>query len=260
MNGPYPDHDDPSLVTYDYDPDYSYRIVTQAHQETHILLAPDEEVIGVYLADTGKRWPYHTSITKRDLFVSARQPGLRNTGTIITTRRRYEIDLRSTASTAWFHRVSWHYVDVGLSGSAHMTPFGVEYPGNVPRGSGYAGGGMSADPGPRIDLAHVNYGYRIKGSASFAPTMVFDDGQFTYMRLPHDATLSAVFILDRSGEGEITDFAPIGNDFYKIPQVVTYGLLLRRGKDEVRVFNESGGGCGLFGCDTTPARNIYGHS
>lgn len=262
INGPYPDPDDPSLVTYDYDPDYSYKIVTQVDQETHIQFAPDEEIVGVYLADTGKRWPNHTSITKRDLFISARVAGLRNTGTIITSKRRYEIDLRSTSSNAWYHRVMWHYADggMGVSGASRVTPFGIEYPGNVPRGSGYAAGGTSGSSGPRIDLTHANYNYQIKGNAPFAPTMVFDDGQFTYMQLPHNATLSAVFILDKNGDGEITDFAPIGNDFYKIPQVVSYGMKLIRGKDEVRVFNEKGGGCGLFGCDSTPSRNIYGRS
>jgi type IV secretion system protein TrbG len=260
INGPYPDPDDPSLVTYDYDPDYSYRIITEVDQETHILLAPDEEVVGVYLADTGKRWPYHTSITKRDLFISARAAGLRNTGTIITSKRRYEIDLRSTSSNAWYHRVSWHYTDAGTSSYSHVTPFGTEYPGNIPRGSGYASGGTSDSSGPRIDLTHANYSYQVKGDAPFAPTMVFDDGQFTYMKLPHNAALSAVFILDRSGNGEITDLAPIGNDFYKIPQVASYGLLLQRGKDEVRVFNQNSRGCGLFGCDSESVRNLYGKS
>jgi type IV secretion system protein TrbG len=265
VNGPYPDPDDPSLVTYDFDSDYSYRIITQVDQETHIQFAPDEEIVGVYLADTGKRWPNHTSITKRDLFISARVAGLRNTGTIITSKRRYEIDLRSTSSSAWYHRVMWHYADAGLGGGSiggagRVTPFGIEYPGNVPRSSGYGGGSSPSSPGPRIDLTHANYGYQVKGSAPFAPTMVFDDGMFTYMQLPHNATLSAVFILDKNGDGELIDFAPIGNDFYKIPQIASYGILLLRGKDEVRVFNEKGGGCGLLGCDSTPAGNLYGRS
>ena len=95
INGPYRAPDDASLVIYDYDKDYTYPIHTLANQETHIQFADDEKVIGVYMSDT-KRWILHTAITRQDVMIEPRQPGLRNPTTIITTQRRYELEIRSS--------------------------------------------------------------------------------------------------------------------------------------------------------------------
>jgi type IV secretion system protein VirB9 len=155
----------------------------------------------VYLSNTGKRWPYHTSITKRDLFIEARMPGLRNAATVITSVRRYELDLRSSDSGRVNHRVSWHYSGDDAAGSgARASPFGTElgteYAANAPAGArGPVGGSNGAGAGSlRVDLAHANFDYDIQGDTPFRPTMVFDDGRFTYVQLPHNARLPAVMV------------------------------------------------------------------
>ncbi|MCA8057460.1 MULTISPECIES: TrbG/VirB9 family P-type conjugative transfer protein [Burkholderia cepacia complex] len=269
INGPYPSPDAKSLVVYDYDPDYLYPILVRTSQETHLVFAPDEEVVGVYLSDTGKRWLEHTALTKRDVFIEARLPGLENAATIITSRRRYELDLRSSDDGKVYQRVAWHYLDVDAQASVgQASPFGIEYPGNVPHAEGRneedaasAGGTSSSrlSPGsPHIALDHANFDYRIEGSAPFAPVIVFDDGRFTYLQFPHQAELPAILLMDEKGEAEIASFIPLGNDFYAVQQTATYGLLLKRGKEEVRIFNGRGKGCGFFGCDAAHMKNIYG--
>ncbi|MBR8024580.1 TrbG/VirB9 family P-type conjugative transfer protein [Burkholderia cenocepacia] len=270
INAPYSAPDDASLVVYDYDPDYAYPVLVRTSQETHLVFGPDEEVTGVYLSDTGKRWLEHTALTKRDVFIEARLPGLENAATIITTRRRYELDLRSSDDGKVYHRVSWHYLDVDAQTTAgQVSPFGIEYPANVPA-SNAAGGPDSATPdgqplsgmarpgGPRIALDHANFDYRVEGHAPFAPVIVFDDGRFTYLQLPHQAELPAILLMDDKGEAEIASFIPLGNDFYEVQQTVPYGLLLKRGKEEVRIFNGQGKGCGLFGCEPARMKNVYG--
>jgi type IV secretion system protein VirB9 len=271
INGPYAAPDDASLVVYDYDPDYSYPVLVRTSQETHLVFAPDEEVVGVYLSDTGKRWLEHTALTKRDVFIEARLPGLENATTIITTRRRYELDLRSSDDGKVYHRVSWHYLDGGAQTTAgEGSPFGIEYPKNMPANNTAGGSGNAADDGqlitgiprsdgPHIALDHANFDYRVEGHAPFAPIIVFDDGRFTYLQLPHQAELPAILLMDDKGEAEIASFIPLGNDFYEVQQTVPYGLLLKRGKQEVRVFNGQGKGCGLFGCDSARMKNIYGN-
>lgn len=269
INGPYPAPDDPSLVVYDYDPDYLYRVLVRTNQETHLVFGADEEVIGVYLSDTGKRWLDHTALTKRDVFIEARLPGLDNAATIITSRRRYELDLRSSDDGEVYHRVSWHYFDSDAQITAgQSSPFGVEYPANAPSpgASGQADANTldgslalvapSRSGGPRIDLNHANFDYRVDGSAPFAPVIVFDDGRFTYLQFPHRAELPAILMMDEKGEAEIASFVPLGNDFYEVQQTVPYGLLLKRGKQEVKVFTGRGNGCGLFGCDAAHMKNI----
>ncbi|WP_175684579.1 TrbG/VirB9 family P-type conjugative transfer protein [Burkholderia anthina] len=270
INGPYPAPDDASLVVYDYDPDYSYPVLVRTSQETHLVFAPDEEVVGVYLSDTGKRWLEHTALTKRDVFIEARLPGLKNAATIITSRRRYELDLRSSDDGKVYHRISWHYLDADAqTTTGHASPFGIEYPGNVPTGNaarasdsaapdGQPVSGIARLGGPHISLDHANFDYRVEGHAPFAPVIVFDDGRFTYLQLPHQAELPAILLMDDKGEAEIASFVPLGNDFYEVQQTVPYGLLLKRGKEEVRIFNGQGKGCGLFGCDSARMKNVYG--
>ena len=265
INGPYPAPDATSLVVYDYDPDYLYPILVRTSQETHLVFAPDEEVVGVYLSDTGKRWLEHTALTKRDVFIEARLPGLENAATIITSRRRYELDLHSSDDGKTYQRVSWHYLDIDAKASSgQVSPFGIEYPGNVPHAAGRNGedaapaGGSSSSGNPHIALDHANFDYRIEGNVPFAPVIVFDDGRFTYLQFPHQAELPAILLMDDRGEAEIASFIPLGNDFYEVQQTATYGLLLKRGRQEVRIFNGRGKGCGLFGCDAAHMKNIYG--
>ncbi|MCR4467922.1 TrbG/VirB9 family P-type conjugative transfer protein [Burkholderia sp. SCN-KJ] len=269
INGPYPSPDATSLVVYDYDPDYLYPVLVRTSQETHLVFAPDEEVVGVYLSDTGKRWLEHTALTKRDVFIEARLPGLENAATIITSRRRYELDLRSSDDGKTYQRVSWHYLDTDAKASSGQAlPFGIEYPGNVPHADRHneddvasASGSSSSHspPGsPHIMLDRADFDYRIEGSAPFAPVIVFDDGRFTYLQFPHQAELPAILLMDEKGEAEIASFIPLGNDFYEVQQTATYGLLLKRGRQEVRIFNGRGKGCGIFGCDAAQMKNIYG--
>ncbi|PQV44107.1 TrbG/VirB9 family P-type conjugative transfer protein [Paraburkholderia sp. BL21I4N1] len=230
-------------------------------------------MVGVYLSDTGKRWLNHTALTKRDVFIEARLPGLDNAATIITSRRRYELELRSSDGGEVYHRVSWHYFDTDAQMTAgQSSSFGVEYPANVPStdaaGSAAVGtpdrspapGSVGRAGSPRIDLDHANFDYRVEGTAPFAPVIVFDDGRFTYLQFPHRAELPAILVMDEKGEAEIASFVPLGNDFFEVQQTAAYGLLLKRGKQEVKVFNGKGNGCDLFGCDAARMKNVYGKS
>jgi type IV secretion system protein VirB9 len=236
---------DPSLVSYDYDPDCTFLVRLRTDQETHIVFAPDEEVVGVYLSNTGKRWLYHTAITKRDLFIEARLGALSNAATIITSRRRYELELRSSDSGAFNHRVSWDYGDNDASSATKDSPFGTEYGKNVPSVPNRDGDSGS---GPRIDLTHANFNYKIEGDAPFTPTLVVDNGRFTYLQLPHNARLPAIMVLDGHGDGEITDLISLGNDIYEVPEITEYGLLLERDKVKVRIYNQNPDRCGSHGC------------
>lgn len=268
INGPYPVPDDSSRVVYDYDPDYLYPVLVRTNEETHLVFGPDEEVTGVYLSDTGKRWLEHTALTKRDVFIEARLPGLDNAATIITSRRRYELDLRSSDNGTVYHRVSWHYLDTDAQMTAgQVSPFGIEYPGNAPAQNTGAQTNERAhadslgDPrsgGPLIALDQANFDYRVEGDAPFAPVTAFDDGRFTYLQFPPHAELPAILLMDDKGHAEIASFVPLGNDLFEVQQIAPYGLLLKRGKEEVRVFNGRGKGCGLFGCDSARMKNIYG--
>lgn len=257
--GPFAEQQDPTLATYAYDADYTYPIPMRANQQTHIVLGEDESLVSFTLGDRNKKlWPTLPSVTKRDLFIVPAAGGQRAAATIITSKRRYELQLCSVDDGPAYQRVSWQYTDMLADGvGAKPTAFGFEIPA-APGAPGRPETGGSKPASPRIDAMNMNTNYRIEGNAEFKPLMVFDDGRMTYYQLPHNAKLSAVFILDKDGQGEMARVIPLGNDMYQIQEVVTYGALLKRGKDEVRIFNGKGSGCGFFSCDTKPVKNIDG--
>ena len=158
INGPYRAPDDASLVIYDYDKDYTYPIHTLANQETHIQFADDEKVIGVYMSDT-KRWILHTAITRQDVMIEPRQPGLRNPTTIITTQRRYELEIRSSDAGEFYHRVSWHYADEDAlaPGGPVVGVWGGDMPVCASGGLPSLGASGAAGNGPRVDLTRANF-------------------------------------------------------------------------------------------------------
>lgn len=257
--GPFAEQQDPTLATYAYDANYTYPIPMRANQQTHIVLGEDETLVSFTLGDRNKKlWPTLPSVTKRDLFIVPAAAGQRAAATIITSKRHYELQLCSEDEGPVYQRVSWQYTDMLPNGAgAKPTAFGFE----IPTASSAPGSSESGNPkssSPRIDAMNMNTNYRIEGNAEFKPVMVFDDGRMTYYQLPHNAKLSAVFILDKDGQGEMARVIPLGNDMYQIQEVVTYGALLKRGKDEVRIFNGKGSGCGFFSCDTKPVKNIEG--
>lgn len=249
---------DPRLVRYSFDANYTFPIVTAAGKLTHVQFGSDEKVLGVYLVDSSTAWRMIVSNeTHRDIFFNPARNGLEQTGTIITNKRTYEISLVSRDSDAYFQRVSWDYAPG--NGSGGTTDYAYEAGSGdlgAPLGNGMAArsANASADrdagrPGKLdVDLASVNFGYTVKGEASFKPSMVFDDGKFTYIRFPDTIqSLPAAFLLNKNGHIETLQYVP-QEGYYRIPRLVEYGMLLRLGKDEVKVFNNRGGGCGLFGC------------
>ncbi|MBU1665022.1 MAG: TrbG/VirB9 family P-type conjugative transfer protein, partial [Gammaproteobacteria bacterium] len=65
-----------------------------------------------------------------------------------------------------------------------------------------------AEPSPTsVDLARSSFDYKIEGEAEFRPSAVFDDGRFTWFKLPKGAQVSpALFALDAKGETEIASY------------------------------------------------------
>ncbi|WP_052738526.1 TrbG/VirB9 family P-type conjugative transfer protein [Robbsia andropogonis] len=258
---------DPRLVRYSFDANYTFPIVTSAGKLTHVQFAPDEKILGVYLVDSASAWRMIVSSeTHRDIFFNPARNGLEQTGTIITNKRSYEISLVSRDSEGYFQRVSWDYAPGNAVG---VTDYGYE----AGAGANVGGSGTERADASRastvaeredarvghidVDLANANFGYTVKGDASFKPSMVFDDGKFTFVRFPDNIqSLPAAFLLKKNGHIETLQYVPQEGGYYRIPRLVEYGLLLRLGKEEVKVFNNRGGGCGFFGCHGSAPVNM----
>lgn len=260
---------DPRLVTYSYDGNYSYPILANKGVLTHLEFGPDERIVGYYFADM-KKWSVKVStMTYRDVFVLPKLDDIENTATIITNKRQYELVFTTVAPSAAYKRVKWDYNDDAASGpfetltSTGASPAPVET--TTSSGATHAPARRSgaspaaACPGPTVDIAKLNFDYRIEGDAPFKPTMVFDDGHFTWIKMPKHQDLPAPFVLHKDGTAEILNVIPPSGqcDFFLIKQTLPYGALLKLRDETVKIYNRRGEACGLFGCHAD-ATNISG--
>ncbi|KAG0293121.1 hypothetical protein BGZ96_003267 [Linnemannia gamsii] len=240
---------DPKLVVYTYDPDYTYPVLTQIGRLTHLEFEEDELIIGIYLADP-KSW----------------YPGLTNTATIITNKRRYELML-TPAANQYYQRVSWQHNDNDhldgfipeVTGNPESTPTPPTKPTLTPSSKQ----SKSREPDQAsahlpIDLAHANFDYTVKGKTPFKPIAVFDDSRFTWLKMPPIQEIPAVLILAQDGTTELANFMVQG-DYFVIRQILDHGALLKLGKDEIQIYNNQSQNCGFWGCSKQPITNLWEH-
>lgn len=274
---------DPRLVVFPYDANYTYPILTKVDAFTHIKLQDGERVVGFYLSDT-LRWPAKLAATKQDIFIKPTGEDQETVGTLITNRRRYELSFSAVSGDAggtWYQRVSWDvdhgFFEDGPGAEGDATPvrasqatsphaaFPAVRPVVEPAGQGAPvgiGGFQGADSKARamVQLEKLNFAYAIEGDGPFKPTMVFDDGRFTWLKMPHVQQLPALFAIGVNGLAEPLDYIPprgADSDYYQVPRLLPHGALLKLGKEEVRIKNMHEGCGGWFKPDCQPmAPNI----
>ena len=92
---------------------------------------------------------------------------------------------------------------------------------------------------PRLSPENLNFEYVISGDASFRPTQVFDDGKFTWVRMPKTQDMPAFFMVAEDGGIELINTHLRGD--YVVVQRLVSKLLLKLGKTEVKVERNKGG-------------------
>lgn len=232
----------PRLVVFAYDRNNTYPIYLMDALNTHFEFPEGEYVKTLSVSNCGQDSPFWTcsiSEDRRHIWIKPKGPDLTNVGTIVTNRRVYEVSLHAVAQGRdWYQRVTWEggWADEGF----------FEFRDQA--GAGKASGGAAsastpAQPGSRSDSPEkLRFTYAIEGSAPFRPQMVFDDGKFTWIRLgPNVQELPALFVL--SGDDvELVNYSQRGE--YLLVNRLAPGFLLKLGKAEVRVRNQSYGGGG----------------
>jgi type IV secretion system protein VirB9 len=85
-----------------------------------------------------------------------------------------------------------------------------------------------------LPLERLNFAYALRGQAAFRPQQVFDDGRFTYVRLPPSLQeMPALFVLGETGEGELVNYVVRGDVL--VAQRVADRFVLRLGRAEVTI-------------------------
>jgi len=227
--GPIPSPHDSRNVSFVYDSTTIYNLFAQAGQLMQVVLAPDEEIVTIQISDR-VRWQVNRveegDIAPR-LFIKPTQTGLVTTAAIvtavksasgITTERIYDVRLESTPEGGKrYQRVQFSYPQVEEKKRSDRRR--VEE--TVQREDLRL---KELEIAPSISVESLNWNYTVSGKAPFRPVAVFDDGRFTYLKMPTTTEWPAVFMGSRN-DAAIVKTARRGD--YIVVQRLVEKLLLK---------------------------------
>ena len=270
---------DSRLIVFPYDKNAIYPIYTNYNRFTHFEFEQGESILGVYLNDETE-WEKLVSATGSDLFIRPRQRAVTGSVTVITSRRRYEMDLQDVQGCALprYQRVSWFISDgvyedrdaiAKLQGRGN-TVRGLEDPGESttpPTGhvtrdltpNTNAGAPIEVSAPFVVNLQKLNINYVIEGDAELSPEQVMDDGTRSWFKCRTTAARRpALFLVNPDGLAETVEYATQGS-YFVAARIFPHGILLKDGKQEVRIRNKASS-CVWFDtqCKSMPIKNVTG--
>lgn len=226
---------DTRLVEFQFDPDNTFLVLSKPRAVTHLQFAADEQIMSVAAGDTSN-WEITPTKNRKNLFLKPKFEDLETSLTVLTDKRPYQFVLKATSEgKKWYQRVSWVYPGevvmeldpvfnseaVGASAASASTK-------TPPAGSVLSDGAISIKPDA------MRFSYRIDGEAKFRPEIVFDDGRFTYFRMPADLQEQpALFAVIEGNDYSLVNYTVSGN--FIVAQRLLDNAVLKLGKPEVRV-------------------------
>lgn len=235
---------DSRLVQFGYDEDNTFLVLTKPKAVTHIQFAPDETLQSVAAGDTSQ-WELTPTKNRKNLFIKPKYEDLETSMSVITDKRTYQFVLKSTGNgKKWYQRVSWLYAGTMLLESdvlieqnpqpatrgSRQTP----QPLGINDSSASISGAAETVKLDGLKPENLRFSYSISGSAPFRPVMVFDDGKFTYFKMPPELQELPALFAEIDGQ----DFALVNYHIkgdYMVVQRLLEVAVLKLGKSEVRV-------------------------
>lgn len=217
---------DTKLVVFNYDPNDTYTIFTRPYAVTDIELSPDESMLVFVLGDTIQ---WKTEHAENHIFIKPTIPDIFTSATLVTTKRSYQITLRSSPLNGkWYQKVTWTQPSLVTLKQIQVVKFDADkIIKEEERASERLDDGMMA-------FDKLNFGYKISGNSQFKPLQVMDDGRFTWIRMPPNIQeLPALFAKNTSGEFEMVNFT-VRKD-YMIVHRTDKSYTLKVGKDEIQI-------------------------
>lgn len=228
---------DTRLVEFQFDPDNTFLVLSKPRAVTHLQFAADEQIMSVAAGDTSN-WEITPTKNRKNLFLKPKFEDLETSLTVLTDKRPYQFVLKSTSDgKKWYQRVSWVYsseVVMELDPVAAADAAGAPVSAS-PVAGGPAPGNAAQSEGPAgIKPDAMRFSYRIEGDAKFRPEIVFDDGRFTYFRMPADLQEQpALFAVIEGNDYSLVNYTVNGN--FIVAQRLLDSAVLKLGKPEVRV-------------------------
>ncbi len=212
-----------AIQVYPYTEGALYQLYTMPEMVSNIALQPGEEIVAVSAGDT-VRWVIGDTLSgdRAHVLVKPIAEGLRTNLVIITDRRAYHLELRSTPET-YMASVSWHYPHDALLALEQRNSDAVEAVDRV------------IDEGLRLD--QLRFRYKITGDTPpWRPVRVFDDTYKVYIQFPRrldQGEAPPLFVVGPDGENQLVNYRMRGH--YYIVDRLFAAAELRLGEDPQQV-------------------------
>ncbi|WP_341744797.1 TrbG/VirB9 family P-type conjugative transfer protein [Azonexus hydrophilus] len=227
---PIPMPSDARLVEFAFDPNDTFVVLARPRSVTNIALREGEEIVALALGDT---FQWQVKDAPGHLFVKPLRPNITTSATLVTNERTYQFTLQSSPEDgAWYQRVSFNYPDMMVREVARR-----QAKQNMVDAENTRLERQVVSRGVAIEK--LNWDYSVDGKASFKPTQVFDDGRFTWVKMPKTQDMPAFFMVNANGDPELINTHLKGD--YVVVQRLVDRLLLKLGEDEVTVRRAKGG-------------------
>lgn len=212
-----------AIQVYPYTEGALYQLYTMPEMVSNIALQPGEEIVAVSAGDT-VRWVIGDTVSgdRAHVLVKPIAEGLRTNLVIITDRRAYHLELRSTPET-YMASVSWHYPRDALLALEQRNSDAIEAADRV------------IDEGLRLE--RLRFRYEISGDTPpWRPVRVFDDTHKVYIQFPRrldQGEAPPLFVVGPDGENQLVNYRMRGN--YYIVDRLFAAAELRLGEDPQQV-------------------------
>ena len=222
---------DTRLVTFEYDPENTYLVLSKPRAQTHIKI-PDGETIETVMAGDTASWDFTPSKNGKNLFIKPKYDDIQTPLTIITTKRTYQIYARSTGDNRkWYQQVSWEIAKGFVVDNSSNEPVESEPTLRLAK--------QAQQDKFQLNPEKVNYKYSISGSAKFKPSQVFDDGKMIWVKMPDGVVELPAFFAKEGRDLVLINY--VVRDKFVVVQQLVDKLVLKIGKEEVEVSRGTGG-------------------
>lgn len=257
---PVPSRDDPRVRYVTYVPNQVTEISVQRGAVTRVILESGERIQVAatgFAADCSKdelEWCIRADVGTNQLWVKPKDGATHNNLEVHTNKRDYSIAFRvlrdsptgrsggaprrATLEKEPMYRVVYEYsVSVPLSQVLALDRAGVQKPGDSSLGAFVAVAGGPPLP-PQTKPSNWRYSMeQLERSEDITPTLVYDDGRFTYFQFPGNREVPSIFFISREGTEGRVNYRMRGD--WAVVERVSRRFVLRLGSAVVGIWNDA---------------------
>lgn len=220
---------DARIVTFDYDKNKIYPILSKRLTHTNIEFPVDDPIVTVMASDP-QSFVLTVNKARDNLFIKPKFDHIDTPLTVITEKKKYQFVIKSgSANDKYYQQVSFQEAEQGLFEFDGTFEDGTSYPSQKNKE-------LSSNASYAIDPARLNMSYTVEGNARFKPLTVFDDGKQMWITFPDDL-VERPAIFGNSPDGLYLVNAvtsPDNNNIVNIQQLVDE-LVLKIDSEQVNI-------------------------